>query len=179
MAYIYKITNDINQKIYIGKTTLPSVEERFKQHCNDCSKRTEEHRPLYSAMKKYGIEHFHIEIIEECPIQNLEEKERYWIEKLGSFKEGYNATKGGDGRPYLDHDLIIKTYNETNSLKKTAELLSVDKGWISKIIRTEGGKTHEELMKNVNIIKHHSFYLRLLVSFLNLYIYLFEIHNNQ
>ena len=61
-------------------------------------------------MRKYGIEHFHIELIEET--DNPEEREVFWIENKRSFKNGYNATKGGDGRPYLDYDLIISTYNE-------------------------------------------------------------------
>ena len=59
MAYIYKITNDINGKIYIGKT-YNSIEKRFKEHCKDRLKRKCEQRPLYSAMNKYGIEHFYI-----------------------------------------------------------------------------------------------------------------------
>ena len=62
MPYIYKITNDINNKIYIGKT-LHAIEHRFKEHCKDSKKRQNEKRPLYSAMNKYGIEHFHISIL--------------------------------------------------------------------------------------------------------------------
>ena len=57
MAYIYKIINDINQKIYIGKTKF-SIEKRFKEHCSDAYRRSFEKRPLYAAMRKYGIEHY-------------------------------------------------------------------------------------------------------------------------
>ena len=63
MAYIYKIINDVNDKIYIGKTEC-SIEKRFKEHCKDAFKERNEKRPLYAAMKKYGIDHFHIEEIE-------------------------------------------------------------------------------------------------------------------
>ena len=49
MAYIYKITNDINDKIYIGKT-LFDIEKRFKEHCKDSRNISNEKRPLYSAM---------------------------------------------------------------------------------------------------------------------------------
>lgn len=73
MGYIYKIVNDINNKIYIGKTEF-NIEKRFKEHCQD-SKKGYENRPLYKAMNKYGIEHFSIEKIEEC--NNLEEREKY------------------------------------------------------------------------------------------------------
>ena len=106
MAYIYKIENDINQKIYIGKTTR-SLEERFAEHCRMSKLEGKEKRPLYAAMRKYGIEHFHISLIEET--YEPEERERYWIEYFSSFKNGYNATQGGDGKSYLDYDLIINT----------------------------------------------------------------------
>ena len=119
MAYIYKISNNINNKIYIGKTNL-TIEKRFKEHCSDAFKDRNEKRPLYAAMRKYGIENFSIEKIEET--NNPEERETYWIEYYGSFKNGYNATMGGDGKKYLDYDLICETYKQTQNLKKTAEL---------------------------------------------------------
>ena len=53
MAYIYKITNDINNKIYIGKTEF-SIEKRFHEHCRDAFKERNEKRPLYAATFKYG-----------------------------------------------------------------------------------------------------------------------------
>lgn len=49
MAYIYKITNDINDKVYIGKTEF-AIEKRFKEHCQDALKAKSDNRPLYSAM---------------------------------------------------------------------------------------------------------------------------------
>ena len=59
MAYIYRIINDINSKVYVGKTENP-IEKRFKEHCVDAFRDRNEKRPLYAAMRKYGIEHFHI-----------------------------------------------------------------------------------------------------------------------
>lgn len=131
MAYIYKITNDINDKIYIGKTEF-SIEKRFKEHCRDAFKRNNEKRPLYSAMRKYGIEHFYVELIEETDIP--EEREIYWIEKERSFKNGYNATLGGDGRKYIDYDLVIATYNEIKSIKDTANKLNISTDSVSNIL---------------------------------------------
>jgi hypothetical protein len=61
-------------------------------------------------MNKYGIEHFHISQIEET--NDPDEREKYWIEYYGTFKNGYNATIGGDGKRYLDYDLIIALYKE-------------------------------------------------------------------
>lgn len=132
MAYIYQITNDVNQKIYIGKTEN-SIEKRFKEHCWDAFRERNEKRPLYNAMRKYGVEHFHIELIEET--NNPEEREVYWIEKKQSFKNGYNATIGGDGRKYIDYDLVIKTYQDLQNIKLVAKQLNHDESTISKILK--------------------------------------------
>lgn len=134
MAYIYKITNLINNKCYIGKT-LNTIQERWREHCSDYKKRDEEKRPLYSAMNKYGIENFKIEEIEQCNEDIVNDREKYWIEYYGSFKKGYNATLGGDGKAYLDRKLLIKTYNEIQNLKKSAKILNIDAGHLSKILK--------------------------------------------
>lgn len=122
MAYIYQITNQINGKIYIGKTEF-SIEKRFKEHCDDAYREAKEKRPLYAAMRKYGIENFQIELLEET--DNPEEREIYWIEQKQSFKNGYNATMGGDGRRYIDYDLVVATYQQLKSLKDTADALNI------------------------------------------------------
>ena len=132
MAYIYQITNDINGKIYIGKTEF-SIEKRFKEHCTDAFKDRNEKRPLYAAMRKYGIERFHIELIEET--DNPEEREVFWIENKRSFKNGYNATIGGDGKKYIDYDLVISTYKEIKLIADTAKALNISADSVSNILR--------------------------------------------
>lgn len=120
MAYIYQIQNDINGKLYVGKTEF-SIEKRFKEHCRDAFKDRNEKRPLYSAMRKYGVEHFHVSLIEKT--DNPEEREKYWIEYLGTFKDGYNATIGGDGKRYIDYELIIeKLFSGKNSSQVAKEV---------------------------------------------------------
>ena len=132
MAYIYQIVNDINGKIYVGKTER-TIQERFREHCKDYLRRDYENRPLYRAMKKYGIEHFHIELLEET--DNPEEREIFWIEQKRSFKEGYNATLGGDGKHYIDYDLIIAAYNETQNQNEVARRMGVDVTTVRKILQ--------------------------------------------
>ena len=154
MAYIYKITNDINNKVYIGKTEF-SIEKRFKEHCQDAFRDRNEKRPLYSAMRKYGIEHFHIELIEET--DNPEEREIYWIEALKTFKLGYNATKGGDGRKYIDYDLVISTYKEVGNMRKTAEILNIDFSSVFNILHNKNIEiipTQQVLSKAVAMIEN-------------------------
>lgn len=126
MAYIYQITNNINGKIYVGKTTKNNIQERWKEHLKDYKKPRCEKRPLYDAMNKYGSENFSIKELEECSLEELNDKEIYWIEKLGSFKYGYNATIGGDGKQTADYDLIIKYYNLYHNIAEVHRQLGYD-----------------------------------------------------
>lgn len=80
-------------------------------------------------MKKYGIEHFHVELIEET--DSPEEREQYWIKFYNSYGDGYNATMGGDSKKYIDYDEIIKVYQEVQNINKTAEITGHDRNWIS------------------------------------------------
>jgi len=84
-------------------------------------------------MRKYGIEHFSIELLEET--NNPSEREIYWIEKLDTFHNGYNATKGGDGKHYLDDELIIKTYLELQSCIDVAKKLNCHSDSVSKVLK--------------------------------------------
>lgn len=96
IGFIYKITNNLNKKCYIGQTHF-TVEKRWKEHQQDSHKEFLQKRPLYNAIKKYGIENFSIETIEEVANNLLNEREEYWIKYYNSYgNTGYNATLGGD-----------------------------------------------------------------------------------
>ena len=134
MAYIYKIINDINNKVYIGKTT-ETIQKRWKEHLNDYNKSRYEKRPLYNAMNKYGIEHFHIEEIEYVEnIEKLEERETYWIAYYDSYHSGYNATIGGDGKKYLDYSLIYETWLKGYSINEVAKILNCSSDSVTKVL---------------------------------------------
>lgn len=94
---IYRITNKINQKIYIGKSK--SIQDRWKEHIYESTQGSE--RALCRAFRKYGIDNFSFEIIELIPIEQYDklssEREKFWISHFDSFKTGYNMTEGGDG----------------------------------------------------------------------------------
>ena len=137
MSKIYKIINDINDKVYIGKTNS-TIEKRFKEHCADSIRRNEENRPLYRAMNKYGIEHFSIQLIENCADEEASEREQYWIGFYKGYTEGYNATLGGDGKTYIDISELLKLWSEGKTLKEIAEITCHDKGWISNLLKENG-----------------------------------------
>lgn len=109
MSYIYKIVNDVNDKVYVGKTDF-AIEKRFREHCQGAFRSHTEKRPLYTAMQKYGVEHFHIELIEET--DHPEEREIYWIDYFNGYTQGYNATLGGDGKRVYDHEKIVSRLRE-------------------------------------------------------------------
>lgn len=147
MSYIYKITNRLNKKVYIGATTRhPSI--RFEEHCIDAVRFPD--RPFYIAINKYGIENFKLEIIEECESFELEEREKYWIEYYGSFKYGYNATLGGSGKKYLDYDLIVETYRQIGNSIETAHRLNIceDSVRIALKAKEERIRSHQEVMSD-------------------------------
>ena len=83
-------------------------------------------------MRKYGIEHFWIEEIEFCSDDDIDEREKYWINKLDSYNNGYNMTIGGEGRVTLDRQKIIKLWNEGYSALQIAKM--VGSNWSQPII---------------------------------------------
>ena len=87
---IYKILCLVTGKPYVGKTKR-SVEVRFKEHFK-------EKTYIGRAMRKHGIENFTVEVLEECPVDKLNEREIFFIAELDcKSPKGYNLTDGGDG----------------------------------------------------------------------------------
>lgn len=151
MGYIYCITNLINSKKYVGKTTS-SIKERFQKHCRDSQKERYEKRPLYSAFKKYGIENFKIEELEFVEDDNLlSDKEIYWINEIGSYgKNGYNATKGGDGTILYDHNEIIELYNLGYTCKKVAEKIGCHEQTVRNVLKAYNIKIRGGSVKKID-----------------------------
>lgn len=94
---IYGIRNLVNNKIYIGKSV--NVRLRKKAHENSFIRKQAVNIHLQRAVDKYGIDNFEFLIIEEVSIENINEREQFWIKEFKSFDEtyGYNKTMGGDG----------------------------------------------------------------------------------
>ena len=132
MGYIYIIKNHINSKVYIGKTST-TVEQRFKEHIRDSRKRRQEKRPLYNAMRKYGIDQFYIELMEQT--ENTIEREKYWISYYDSYHNGYNATLGGDGSEYVNKSKIISLYQEVLNIREVNRQTGYDQGTIRKVLK--------------------------------------------
>lgn len=96
MIGIYKIVNKINNKVYIGQSI--NIDKRIKEHFwkSQCEKDVSYNSALHNAIRKYGKENFEWEIIEECEIEEIDEKEKYYIQFYNSLApNGYNILAGG------------------------------------------------------------------------------------
>ena len=96
MACIYKITNLVNGKMYVGQTK-GTLAHRWGQHRAEGNSQRDHHQyqTLYRAMRKYGVENFEIELLQECTEEELNALEIYWIGRLDTYRNGYNMTIGG------------------------------------------------------------------------------------
>lgn len=151
MAYIYTITNKSNHKQYVGKTNR-TVEQRWKEHLLEIDQERSKNRPLYRAMRKYGVDNFVIEELEEVDLSEAEEKEKYWIETLRTYKNGYNATLGGDGKTFLDYDLIFALFTEGLNIKQISEQLNCDTGSVSTVLTNQGITKKERQIRGREVI---------------------------
>lgn len=94
MRHVYLIQNKINNKIYVGQSKVPN--KRWVRHKYDALTRQKPH-PLYLSIRKYGIENFQFEIIEQWNDNEIDCAEKFWIEYFRSHDRnyGYNLELGG------------------------------------------------------------------------------------
>lgn len=138
MIGIYKITNP-QKEIYIGCST--NIDKRFKKYSYiDCINQPN----IYKSMMDFGFENHLFEIIEECDINTLLERERFWIEYYDCFENGLNKNRGGYG-----------TIKHSESTKN--KISEARKGWKPSIERglkisekIKGRKYSEEHKKNIS-----------------------------
>lgn len=131
MIGIYKATNIINGKVYIGQSK--DIYKRWNEH------RIRPFNPnrddydcvFYRAIRKYGIDNFNFEIIEECKKEELNKKEKYWIKYYNSFLgfkncNGYNMTLGGQN--VVPHILTYPQVEEIQNLLLTTRINQTEIG---------------------------------------------------
>ena len=132
MIGVYKITNNLNNKSYIGIST--DIERRWADHKLQYNWTRESKKSLYQAFIKYGIQNFTFEILEECTITELGEKEKYYIKYYDTYKNGYNSTTGGEdnvGDSHPSHKLtkedIIDIRTRYQNLERKNEVYELYK----------------------------------------------------
>ena len=112
---IYKITNLINSKVYIGQTVQP-LRKRWWRHCHNGTSTV-----IGSAIQKYAKENFSIEVIDTAStIDELNEKEIKWIEQYDCISpNGYNIA--GGGRNHLMTEPLRKKLSDSHKGKQIGE----------------------------------------------------------
>lgn len=126
MIGIYKITNQLNQKIYIGQSC--DIERRWRDHRNSLYSSHCYDYPLYRAFRKYGLENFSFEVLEECSENELNNKEKDYIHEYKSMvPNGYNQTLGGQSsKPSV---LTKEEVDEIKNLLKISSLTQEEIGY--------------------------------------------------
>ena len=153
MGFIYKITNTVNNKVYIGQTNR-SLEIRWREHKSRAGCHYTSH--LYNAMDKYGIDNFIFEGIEEATEGHLDERERFWISYYDSSnpQKGYNLTIGGQGKRNYNAEIIRNLWDEGKSVGEIITELNCDKSTAREaLLGHEGYSAHESLSRRKNIRK--------------------------
>ena len=101
---IYKVTNKVNHKIYVGQTTLTLKQRQNRHRTTFYHQREREvnNSRFYNAIGKYGFENFQFDEIEQCDsLEKLDEREMYWVDFYKSHNRnfGYNIKLGGNTAP--------------------------------------------------------------------------------
>ena len=153
--FIYKITNKINNKVYIGQT-IRLIEQRFQRHVSDAINNILDTH-LARAIRKYGQENFYIEQIDTAKTQDeLNIKEQYWIRFYNSINDGYNET-----------DAIYKSGGNTYQSKTDDELNSIKE----KIRKTKIGKNNpnSKAVKCFNVITREELFFETVLECQNFF----------
>lgn len=162
MIGIYKITKKSNGKSYIGQSN--DIERRFMEHKYKTDISVEK------AIRKYGIDAFDYEIIEECSLEELDEREKYWIAHYNTFKGiGYNCNEGGgnsrgenNGRTKLTNEDVayIRECYDNHERRKTVYEQFKDKISFSSFASIWDGTTWKDIKPEVYTQENKEYYMK-------------------
>lgn len=148
-GYIYKTTNLVNGKFYIGQHKYDKYEVDPTYFGSGLL--------LKESIKKYGIENFSVELLDKADSrEELNNKEIYYISQLNARQDGYNLTDGGDGAPNLTEEsrlkmksMLGKHHSEKSNKKRSESLKKVQhsKEWAEKIAKSLKGRKQTEEQK--------------------------------
>lgn len=153
MGIIYRITNLINGKQYIGKT-INTITERWNKHCYEAF--TPQNKGynflIHKAIRKYGKDNFIIEEIYSCEDSELNEKEQDFIQKYNTLlPNGYNMTLGGEGSIKISREKIYKLWDNGLSSAAIKKELNISSNTVLLVLNQYENYNSEE--NNKRIIK--------------------------
>ena len=163
IGVIYKITNLVNQKIYIGQTKQYYL-DRWNQHKREARQLST--NKISKAIRRYGENNFKVEIIEKCFYEDLDEREIYWIKYYNSVENGYNISYGGQTHRENYYELenpqeIIDYYYQCHDQKLTCKHFNITEYKFRQLLtknnlptdKTKYGKHTKEPVKIVELDK--------------------------
>lgn len=122
VGQIYVITNMLTEKVYVGQTVSHRKNRgkyrpfgymgRFKDHISEalCNTKKKQCWYLNNAIRKDGKDVWKIELIQNCPVEQLDEREQHYIREYNSlFPNGYNLTSGGKTTNTIAHEFTEQT----------------------------------------------------------------------
>jgi len=150
---IYSIVCKVNGKRYIGQT-IKTVGERWRGHIQESKSKS--HRPLYRAIKKYGVSMFTVREIEtNIPAEQLSEREIYWIEQFDTFNSGYNLTTGGEESKAIREDVKQSISASMQGLIRSDEQIEKTRNSLRgrniKFSKTGDGKHHRTKVRGTHV----------------------------
>ena len=134
---IYRITNKINGKKYIGQSV--NIEKRWTNEIASAfnENSTSFSYPLSRAFRKYGIQNFSFEVVQECSLSELNDAEMNWIQKEDSFMNGYNQTLGGDSFSSIKSESVKRVFdylfNSNMTQREISELCGISEEMVQGI----------------------------------------------
>lgn len=129
LGYIYKITNKLNGRLYVGQTSR-NVMDRFAEHI-----RANDDYPLHNAIKEFGWTNFSCEVIESVPLNLLDEREKYWIKELNANITGYNISSGGKTNLYnYPHLMVVENNLVFDSKEEASRIISEYTSWSIRMV---------------------------------------------
>lgn len=126
---IYKIENQINGKIYIGQSV--DIDSRWKHHKKTAISNNPiyEKYPIHHSILKYGLDNFSFDIVEECDVSVIDERERYYISFYDSMiPKGYNCDSGGKSGGYFSKERKDKMSGRTSSEETCLKISDLQRG---------------------------------------------------
>lgn len=151
MFYIYKITNLINNKVYIGKTCR-NIQTRWNEHCSCAINKTDNFH-LHNAIFKYGKSNFTIEEIDHTDDSNiLNQLEQKYIKQYDATnpQKGYNLTFGGEGRMKYNWDEIKALWDNGYAVKEIIRILGCDKSVVGQALKNHPTYSYELSLQRSN-----------------------------
>lgn len=155
MIGIYKITNQINGKCYIGKSV--DIYNRWIRHRSRAFQEGDQQYNcyLYRSIRKYGLDNFIFEIIEECTFEDLNSREIFYIDFYHSFDKtyGYNMTRGGDGTLKQDYEEVCDLWSKGYTVSDIAKAINGSRNTVKNILKVCNANYSEDVSRKRGIKK--------------------------